>query len=53
MNECYKDKNFRILNIGPLDMSHSTDRIRRGSVPQKTTPLDHSKFMEGRPDYRK
>ena len=43
----YKDKNAKLLNLGPLDSSHSADRLSKG------TPVDHAKLGAAIPDYRK
>ena len=45
-NDAYKDKNFRILNMGALPMDHSTTRLK------KTNPFDHAKLGEAVPDYK-
>ena len=45
-NDCYKDKNFRILNMGALDMNHSTTRLK------KANPFDHAELGKVKPEYR-
>jgi len=47
-NDCYKDKNFRILNMGPLDMNHSTNRLSL----RNTKPFDHAELGKVKPEYR-
>ena len=45
----WKDKNARMLNVGPLpsDHDHSSDRRSRA------VPADHAKLGAVKPDYRK
>jgi len=47
-NDCYKDKNFRILNMGPLDLNHSTNRLSLSN----TKPFDHAELGKVKPEYR-